>query len=128
MPDITQTIDIVLDELATCRICARKLNQIAARRAWWFRPVREVFASGIRAFALFHKVPDEAYALRAPMCGGCLRLRKNKVRQGSAVFRWLDARLNPVFNAIRDRLLTPQELEHARELAYRAGDPGFQGW
>ena len=40
----------------------------------------------------------------------------------------VDARLNPVFNAIRDRLLTPQELEHARELAYRAGDPGFQGW
>ena len=102
------------------------------------RPFREVFATAIRLFALFHPVPPEAYALRSPLCRGCIRFRKNAARQGSPLFRWFDARLNPLFNHVRARLLTPQEIDHAREFAHRASDrrsraddrpaPGFVGF
>jgi hypothetical protein len=128
MPDITSTNDTLVVEIATCRMCTITLLKLCYRRAWWFRPFREVFATGIRVFALFHPVPPEAYAARSPLCRGCLRFRKNAIRQDSPLFRWLDARLNPVFNRVRDSLLTPQEIEHAREFARRAGDPGFEGW
>lgn len=122
------TIDPTLVELAACRVCAIKLVELCYPRAWWFRPFREVFATAIRLFALFHPVPPEAYALRSPLCRGCIRFRKNAARQGSPLFRWFDARLNPLFNHVRARLLTPQEIDHAREFAHRASDPSFQGW
>ena len=128
MQDIPLTTAAALSDIASCRICTIKLLELCYQRAWWFRPFREVFATGIRLFALFYPVPPEADAARSPLCQGCLRLRKNAVRQGSPLFRWLDARLNPLFNRVRDSLLTPQELDHAREFARRAGDPGFQGW
>lgn len=120
--------DAVLSDIATCRICTIRLLELGYQRAWWFRPFREVFATGIRVFALFHPVPEAAYAMRSPLCSGCLRYRKNAVRQASPLFRWLDARLNPRFNRVRDSLVTPQELDHAREFARRAADPDFAGW
>jgi hypothetical protein len=129
MHDIVPATDTVaLSEIATCRICAIKLQELCYPRAWWFRPFREVLAAGIRLFALFHPVPPEASEARSPLCRGCLRFRKNAVRQGSPVFRRLDAVLNPLFNRVRASLLTPQEIEHAREFARRAGDPEFHGW
>lgn len=128
MHDITLQTDTVLSEIATCRICAMRLFQLCDKRAWWFRPFRAACAAGIELFALFHPVPAEAYAARSPLCQGCRRFRKNAVRQGSPLFRWLDARLNPLFNRVRDTLLTAQELEHARELARRTSDPEFRGW
>ncbi len=120
--------DPVLAEIASCRICTVKLMTLCYPRAWWFRPLRELLATGIRVFALFYPLPEEAYAARSPLCRGCLRFRKNAVRQRSALFRWLDAGLNPRFNKLRDSLLTPHELDHAREFARRAADPEFQGW
>lgn len=128
LQDISPATDVMLSEIASCRICAIRLIQICYRRAWWFRPFREVFATGIRLFALFYRMPPEAYARRSPLCRGCLRFRKNAVRRRSPLFRWLDARLNPRFNRARDSLLTPQERDHAREFAQRTSDPGFQGW
>jgi hypothetical protein len=128
MQDIKPTNDTVVAELTACRMCTITLLELCYQRAWWFRTYREVFATGIRVFALFHPVPLEAYAARSSLCHGCLRFRKNAVRQNSPLFRWLDARLNPVFNRVRDSFLTKQEIEHAREFARRARDPAFDGW
>ena len=128
MQDISPPTVAVLPEIAACRICTIRLLELCYPRAWWFRPFRELFATGIRLFALFYPLPPEAYAARSPLCEGCLRFRKNAVRQGSPLFRWLDARLNPWFNRVRDKLLTPAEIDHAREFARRAADPEFQGW
>jgi hypothetical protein len=135
MQAIAPTIDTappgiasVPSEIATCRVCTIRLLETCYQRAWWFRPFREVFATGIRLAALSHPVPPEVYEARSPLCHGCLRFRKNAARQGSPVFRWLDSWLNPLFNRVRDSLLTPEEIEHARELARRASDPAFNGW
>jgi hypothetical protein len=59
------------------------------------------------------------------MCRRCLRFRKNDLKRRSPVFNWLDGYLNPVFNRVRDSLLTSEELERACVLARRAEDPNF---
>jgi hypothetical protein len=117
---VSQTI-----EYASCKVCVIRLEHLCYQRAWWFRPFREVFATGIRLFALVHRVPHDAYAARSAMCHGCLRFRKNAVKKHSPLFNYLDGYLNPVFNRVRDSLLTPEELAWARGLAQRAGERDF---
>lgn len=59
------------------------------------------------------------------MCYRCLRFRKNELKQRSDLFSWLDQYLNPLFNRVRDSLLTREELEQARNLASKAAEPDF---
>ena len=108
-----------------CRICTIRLEQICYQRAWWFRAFREILATGIRGFALVYRIPADHRLARSPMCFKCLRFRKNALQARSPFFNWLDSYLNPLFNRARDALLTPEELEKARELARRAADPEF---
>ena len=110
-----------------CNICTIHLEKLCCERAWWFRGFRECFATGIRAFALVHRVRPAEYRTRSRMCHRCIRFRKNTMKERSGLFRWLDGYLNPLFNRVRDSLLTPEELDKARELARRAGAPSFEG-
>jgi hypothetical protein len=109
----------------TCKMCTIHLERLCYRRAWWFRMVRECFATGIRLFAVIYWIRPGDYKVRSSMCHNCIRFRKNALKERSRLFAWLDRYLNPVFNRIRDSLLTPTELDQARELAARAGDPSF---
>lgn len=108
-----------------CKICTIHLELLCYRRAWWFRAFRETLATGIRLFALAYRIPADRHRARSPMCFKCLRFRKNALKQRSPLFNLLDARLNPLFNRVRDSLLTADELERARRLARQAEDPGF---
>jgi hypothetical protein len=110
---------------SSCRICTIRLEQICYQRAWWFRAFREILATGIRLFALAYRVPADHRLARSPMCCKCLRFRKNALQARSPFFNWLDGYLNPLFNRARDALLTPEELEKARDLARRAADSEF---
>jgi hypothetical protein len=77
---------------------------------------------------LLHKFylirPTDCLA-RSPMCFKCIRFRKNALKERSALFNWLDSYLNPMFNRVRDSLLTIEELDNARALARRAADRDF---
>jgi len=106
-----------------CRVCTLHLERLCDRRSWWFRPFREGLGAGIRLFALAYRIPPESGTPRSPYCHQCLRFRKNALKLRSPLFVRLDNRLNPVFNRIRDSLLTPEELATARELALRREDP-----
>ncbi len=108
-----------------CKICTIHLEQLCYRRAWWFRVFREVLASGIRIFALIYGIRSDRHPVRSPMCYRCLRFRKNALKERSALFNWLDGYLNPVFNFLRDSLLTAEEKALARRLAEHAADPSF---
>lgn len=110
---------------SACRICTIRLEQICYQRAWWFRAFREILATGIRLFALAYRIPADHHQARSAMCFKCLRFRKNALQANSPFFNWLDGYLNPLFNRARDALLTPDELEKARQLAQRAADLEF---
>ncbi len=102
---------------AACRMCTRHLEQLCYRRAWWFRAFRELLALGVGLFARALRVRPSGEGMRTAFCRDCLRFRKNAVKRVSPAFRWLDSYVNPVFNRLRDSLLTPEELERARALA-----------
>jgi hypothetical protein len=109
----------------SCKICTIRLEEICYRRAWWFRVFREALATGIRLYAIALWIRTDRGQARSKKCHGCLRFRKNALKQRSPSFNWLDGYLNPFFNRVRDSLLTPQELEQARALARSRADPDF---
>jgi len=111
----------------SCKICTIRLEQLCYERAWWFRAFREMLATGIRGFAFAYGIRAESHPVRSPLCHRCLRFRKNTLKSRSPLFNWLDGYLNPVFNRVRDSLLSSEEKEFARGLALRASDPGFRG-
>ncbi|MDR3393744.1 MAG: hypothetical protein P4L70_01960 [Parasulfuritortus sp.] len=112
--------------VSVCRICTIRLEQLCYQRAWWFRPFREVLASGIRIFALLYRIPSDRHPPRSPNCYRCLRFRKNALKERSRLFARLDEHLNPLFNRARDSLLTQSELDHARAMAKRLEEPSAE--
>ena len=109
----------------SCTICTIHLEQLCYGRAWWFRVFREILATGIRCFAYIYGIRADQQTMRSDMCKKCLRFRKNLLKERSGIFNWLDGFLNPIFNRVRDSLLTEEEKEFARRLALRAGDSSF---
>ncbi len=109
-----------------CRVCTRHLEMLCYRRAWWFRAFRELLAAGVRLFAFVARIRPTLLRPRSPYCHACLRFRKNALKRESAMFCRIDARINPIFNHLRDALLTPEELERARALASRTEDPAYR--
>ncbi len=105
-----------------CKMCTIRLEEVCYRRAWWFRPFREVLATGVRLFAFFSRIEPQRYITRSEGCHRCLRFQKNALKEQSGLFRWLDSWINPIFNRVRDSLLTPEELEEARSFAREAGN------
>ena len=118
--------DFYSDAVSACKICTIRLEELCYRRAWWFRALREVFAAGIRLFAIALRIRTDKAKPRSKACRRCLRFRKNALKLRSPFFNWLDGYLNPLFNRVRDSLLTPEELERARALARSRADPGFE--
>ncbi len=103
-----------------CKICTIRLERLCYQRAWWFRAFREGLATGIRLFALVYRINPDDYKMRSAACHNCIRFRKNALKERSRLFRWLDGYLNPMFNGVRDSLLTQQELDEARRFAAEA--------
>ncbi len=108
-----------------CKICTIRLEELCYQRARWFRAFRETLATGIRLFAVALMIRTDGGKARSKKCHGCLRFRKNALKQRSPLFNWLDGYLNPIFNRVRNSLLTPQELEQARALARSRADASF---
>jgi len=105
-----------------CKLCTIRLEALCYQRSWWFRGFRETLAAGVRAFAFVWRIQPQKFITRSPGCHRCLRFQKNALKEQSALFRWLDSFLNPLFNHARDRLLTAEELAEARQVASQAGN------
>lgn len=110
-----------------CKVCTIRLEQQCYQRAWWFRVFREALASGVRFFALVHRIKPDEFLTRAPCCHNCLRFKKNALKTRSPLFCRVDSWINPLFNSIRDSLLTPEELAQAKAFARQAEDSRFAG-
>ncbi len=113
------------EAVSACKICTIRLEELCYARAWWFRAFREVLATGIRLFAIALWIGTGNAKPRSKACRRCLRFRKNALKLRSPLFNWLDGYLNPLFNRMRDSLLTPEELDKARALARSRADPDF---
>lgn len=102
----------------TCGTCTIQLVRIAYRRAPWFRVVREPLRWGMLSMGWLYRVDRRAYAVPTESCVGCLRFTKTGLRERSALFRWLNDRINPVFDRILEgSIVTPDELAEAKRYA-----------
>lgn len=106
---------------AVCKMCTIRLERLCFQRAWWFRIFRSLLATGVRLWSVWHPVDPSLYLSRSTECHGCIRFRKNVLKEESRAFRWLDGGINPLFNRARDSLLSPEELTLAKAHATRAG-------
>ncbi len=105
---------------AVCNTCTIRLVQIAYQRAPWFRLLREPLRGGMRVLAFFHRIDPDEYEVRTASCYGCMRFYKVALKEKSALFRWLNERANPLFDAVLESIITPQELQLAKEHARAA--------
>ncbi len=107
---------------ARCGGCTIRLVQICSERAWWFAPARWPLVTGMRVLAKWHGIDPHDYAVAHARqeCRGCLRFIKSELKEKSPLFVALNARINPVFNRLRNGLLTREEVAEAKRIAHAA--------
>ncbi len=113
---------------AVCNTCTIRLVRIAYKRAPWFRLVREPLRLGMCGMAWLHRVDPAEYNVRTPACYSCMRFYKTALKERSALFRWLNERANPRFDALLERIVSAEEVQeaktYARQATAQAGVPG----
>jgi hypothetical protein len=108
---------------AVCNTCTVKLVALAYRRAPTFRLLREPLRLAMIVLSWLYHVDPAEYAVRTPACYRCLRFRKTALKERSALFRWLNDRINPVFDRALERIITEEEVGQAKRYA-RAASAG----
>lgn len=105
---------------AVCNTCTIRLVRIAYQRSPWFRLVREPLRLGMRLLAWWHHIDPAEYQVRSPGCYRCMRFYKTALKERSALFRWLNDRINPRFDALLERIVTEEEVRAAKAYARKA--------
>lgn len=105
---------------AICNTCTLRLVNIAYQRRPLFRLLREPLKAGMRLFAWIHRVDPNDYVVRTPSCYGCIRYYKVALKEKSSLFRWLNDRINPIFDRELEKIVREEELARAKDYARRA--------
>lgn len=112
--------DTATKKNAVCNTCTIRLVRIVYARAPWFRLVREPLRWGMRGLAWFHRINPAEYEVRTQGCYGCMRFYKTALKEKSGLFRFLNDRVNPVFDALLERIVTQEEVKEAKAYARAA--------
>lgn len=102
-----------------CASCTLGLVQLAYGRGFRFRAFREPLVFGMRVLARWHRIEVRSLPVRHCRCQGCLRFLKNELKLKSPLFRALNDKVNPLFNRLRDALVTSDEKAEAKRFAAR---------
>jgi len=108
---------------AICNTCTLKLVSIAYRRAPWFRLCRAPLKLGMCFLSFLYRVNPAEYEVRTPQCFGCIRFYKTAMKEQSGLFRWMNNLVNPLFDALLERIVTEEEIKQAKTYA-RAASAG----
>lgn len=100
-----------------CNTCTVQLVRIAYQRAPWFRLVREPLKWGMISMGWLCRVDPRVYLVPTEGCIGCLRFVKTELKERSPLFRWLNTRINPVFDRIMESIVTREEVAEAKRYA-----------
>ena len=105
---------------AICNTCTVRLVETAYRRAPWFRVVREPLNWSMKAMAFLCRIDPRQYDVKTDSCRGCMRFYKLALKEESGVFRMLNAVVNPVFDRLIAKIVTPEEIRDAKDVAKKA--------
>lgn len=104
----------------TCSTCTIKLVETAYNRAWWFRLAREPLRAGMLALGKVYGIAPAAYSIGSAHCGGCPRIIKCALKERSAIFRAVNAAVNPVFDHLMEILVSSEDIHDAKDFAARS--------
>ena len=79
--------------------------------------MREPLVMGMRILGRAYRVDPEEYEVRSEECRNCIRFLKTGLKDKSGLLRRLNGLIDPVFNRIRDSIVSDQELQESRDLA-----------
>lgn len=99
---------------AVCNTCTIRLIKIAYQRAPWFRLVREPLKWGMRILTFIHQINPSEYEVRTRGCYGCIRFYKTALKEKSGLFRFFNDRINPLFDAMIEQIVSPAEIQDAK--------------
>jgi len=102
---------------AGCSSCTLYLVRLCYGRAFWFPLFREPLVLGMKLLGRLHGIAYAAVEGPNKDCKGCLRHLKNRLKECSPVFVFLNGLANPVFNRLRDPLLDKEEKRIAKDFA-----------
>lgn len=105
---------------AKCNTCTIQLVELCYKRNLWFRLFREPLILGMRVMCWWHRIDPREYEVRHERCYGCIRFMKVALKEKSPAFVRLNDLTNPIFNSLRDSIVTPEEKEEAKRFAKEA--------
>lgn len=110
------------EEKFECNTCTWRLVRLCYKRAPWFILVREPLAFAMRILARLHGIDIRRGRRGHPDCNGCVRYAKVELKKKSPMFVWMNSVIDPLFNKMRNSIITQQELEEARDFAKDASE------
>ena len=108
---------------AVCNTCTINLVGLAYSRAPWFRLVREPLRMGMITLGWCYRIDSRNHLVHNENCCGCLRFIKTGLKEKSTMFRWLNNRVNPIFDRILESIVTVEEVLEAKNFAREATQP-----
>ena len=112
--------DNAAGKYGACNTCTIRLVYTAYSRAPWFRLVREPLRYGMVVMGWWHGIDPKRYHVYTEGCRGCIRFTKEGLKERSALFRWLNGRINPMFDCILGGIVTAEEVVEAKQYAREA--------
>ena len=106
-----------IDEYSICNTCTIKLVNLCCDRKWWFYYFRLPLITGMRIMAAWHRIDPRDYKVRSEGCYGCIRFMKTALKEKSSTFRFLNDRINPVFDKVVGKIVTKEEIREAKDFA-----------
>jgi len=94
-------------------------------RSFWFPLFREPLVAGMKLLGSLHGIEYSAVEGPNKECKGCLRHLKNRLKDCSPLFIFINDLVNPVFNSLRDSLLDRDEKLVAKGFASGSGASPF---
>jgi hypothetical protein len=68
----------------------------------------------MRLWAWVYRIDPSEYDVRTPACYGCIRFYKTALKERPRIFRFLNDRINPLFEALMKRIATTEEIQQAK--------------
>jgi len=99
---------------AVCNTCTLKLVSIAYKRKPDFRFFREPLKIGMKIFSCLYCINPNEYLVKTPACHGCIRFYKVALKEKSSLFRWLNNKINPIFDRVIESIVTKEELSKSK--------------
>ena len=109
---------------AVCTTCTVMLVKKAYERAPWLRLIREPLRFGMTAMARLYRIDVREYLVRSEECRGCPRFLKAALKERSALFRFLNEKINPLFDRILESRLTAEEIAESKRHAKNRTEHG----